>query len=153
MAVARPRTRPRPVVVRDPGQLALQELEQAREKLTLDEDHEAYVRELARLFRFYLRHRLRSPEAQWTLAECGHKAVAKLNQLPSPRLRRGDPPPRPPGRRGRAGWGTQRRRRHPSARRLPEARRAVDRVRVDVRDHVPLVLLHVVHVEQDLARG
>jgi hypothetical protein len=55
-------------VVRDPGQVALLELEKARALLTAG-DEEGYYKELGRIIRFYLRHRMRMPEKELTLAE------------------------------------------------------------------------------------
>jgi hypothetical protein len=55
-------------VVRDPGQVALLELEKARQIL-ISGDEAAYYKELARVIRFYLRHRMRMPEKELTLSE------------------------------------------------------------------------------------
>ena len=55
-------------VVRDPGQVALAELEKAR-RLLIAGDEEAYYKELGRIIRFYLRHRMRMPEKELTLFE------------------------------------------------------------------------------------
>ncbi|MES2201462.1 MAG: BatD family protein [candidate division FCPU426 bacterium] len=64
----RPR-KSRPVeIVRDPAQLALLDLERARTLLDQG-DEPGYYRELARVIRFYLRHRSRKPEKELTLLE------------------------------------------------------------------------------------
>jgi hypothetical protein len=55
-------------VVRDPGQVALAELEKARQ-LLLAGDEPGYYKELGRIIRFYLRHRMRMPEKELTLFE------------------------------------------------------------------------------------
>lgn len=55
-------------VIRDPGQVALLELEKAKEILARG-DEEDYYLELARIIRFYLRHRLRTPDKELTLLE------------------------------------------------------------------------------------
>jgi hypothetical protein len=54
--------------VRDPGQQALMDLEKAREILVRGDESE-YYKELARIIRFYLRHRMRLPEKELTLFE------------------------------------------------------------------------------------
>jgi hypothetical protein len=55
-------------IVRDPGQQALLELEKAR-LLLVAGDEAAYYKELGRIIRFYLRHRMRMPEKELTLYE------------------------------------------------------------------------------------
>jgi hypothetical protein len=82
-------------VIRDPGQVALLDLEKAREILARG-DEEAYYLELARIIRFYLRHRLRTPDKELTLfeaellvrralggteAEKNTEAIARLQEL------------------------------------------------------------------------
>lgn len=66
--------RPKPVkkveAIRDPGQVALLELEKARQ-LLIAGDEEGYYKELGRIIRFYLRHRMRMPEKELTLSEAG----------------------------------------------------------------------------------
>ncbi len=62
---------------RDPGQVALMDLEQAARLLKAGEI-EAYLKELGRLIRFYLRHRLRRPEDELTLAQAQNHAQRAL---------------------------------------------------------------------------
>jgi hypothetical protein len=71
--------------VRDPGQVALLELEKARQLLVAG-DEAAYYKELGRIIRFYLRHRMRRPEKELTLAEAEgilQKALSKPGEAAS----------------------------------------------------------------------
>jgi hypothetical protein len=75
--VFRPKKPKKLEVIRDPGQVALMDLEKAKALLAKG-DEEAYYKELGRIIRFYLRHRLRSPEKEMTLFEAERLALKAL---------------------------------------------------------------------------
>jgi hypothetical protein len=76
--------KPRPAVpaVRNPGQLALFDLENAR-SLMKDGDLSAYFLEIARILRSYYRSRLSFPRPETTLLEIRALALAKLKGRPA----------------------------------------------------------------------